>query len=303
MTTITGADQPVFAQSLREFKSKLSPAEQMTFQLTTFEDLQKTILEIQERHASVRKIRNLNRLKSFLEAMKQYGDIIEVFLNTSEFVAFVWGPAKFLLHTASNFVEAFEELLAIYQDIGESLPMFAQYENLFKEKDYMRTALGYIYKDLCSFHQQAYAYFKKSVWRQLFQACWKTFRTRFNPVVEDIRRHKRLIETQASLSHFEEIQRSSTLMEEEFRNIRDAEDLRRLRETSEWLAAADMTETQELKSSSRAEYPQVCQWILREGIFQKWFDLNSDEHHLIWINGIPGAGEYSRRRPPSWTRP
>jgi len=29
--------------------------------------------------------------------MTQFGTVVEVFLNTSEILAFVWGPLKFLL--------------------------------------------------------------------------------------------------------------------------------------------------------------------------------------------------------------
>lgn len=40
---------------------------------------------------------NLTRVSGFLEAMNQFGAVIEVFLNTSEILAFVWGPLNFLL--------------------------------------------------------------------------------------------------------------------------------------------------------------------------------------------------------------
>lgn len=42
-------------------------------------------------------MRNLSRILGFLEAMKQFGAVVEVFLNTSDILAFVWGPLKFLL--------------------------------------------------------------------------------------------------------------------------------------------------------------------------------------------------------------
>lgn len=39
----------------------------------------------------------LHRIHKFLEGMEGLGKIIDVFLNTSGIVAFVWGPIKFLL--------------------------------------------------------------------------------------------------------------------------------------------------------------------------------------------------------------
>jgi hypothetical protein len=40
---------------------------------------------------------NLSRIRSCLEAMDQFGKVIEIFLNVSDAVAFVWGPMKLLL--------------------------------------------------------------------------------------------------------------------------------------------------------------------------------------------------------------
>lgn len=42
----------------------------------------------------------LARIGKFLEGMEGLGKIIDVFLNTSETVAFVWGPIKFLLQVS-----------------------------------------------------------------------------------------------------------------------------------------------------------------------------------------------------------
>jgi hypothetical protein len=40
---------------------------------------------------------HMGRIRSFLEAMEQFGRMIEVFLNVNNFLAFVWGPIKALL--------------------------------------------------------------------------------------------------------------------------------------------------------------------------------------------------------------
>ena len=45
---------------------------------------------------------NLSRIQSFLEAMNQFGKVVEMFLNVSEAVAFIWGPMKFLLLVRVN---------------------------------------------------------------------------------------------------------------------------------------------------------------------------------------------------------
>lgn len=84
------ADTPAFRKAVEDFGLHLALDDQDEFRHTTLEDLQRTILEIQEKHASKRRMKNMTRLRSFLEAMEQYGKVIEVFLNTSEFIAFIW---------------------------------------------------------------------------------------------------------------------------------------------------------------------------------------------------------------------
>ena len=79
-----------FSRALTNFTKSLSKEQSDEFKFSTLEDLQVAIANIQERQASEKKMRNLNRLKSFLEAMEQYGKVIEVFLNTSNFIAFIW---------------------------------------------------------------------------------------------------------------------------------------------------------------------------------------------------------------------
>ena len=114
MESLLSAHAPAFRKALDDFQFSLAQNDRDLFKYTTLADLQRSILEIQSKHASERKMKNMARLNSFLEAMEQYGKVIEVFLNASEFVAFVWvsvyfpmhkdklirvlqGPAKFLL--------------------------------------------------------------------------------------------------------------------------------------------------------------------------------------------------------------
>jgi len=130
------------------------------------------------------------------------------------------------------------------------------------------------------------------VWKQLFRATWKTFRSRFQPFIDDLRRHKNLVETQASIHQFEEIQNMRTLAETEFRQIREGETLKQRNALQDWLAAANVQEDQEIKASVRSEYQGVCSWIQNERKYQAWRDFNSQSNPLLWITGIPGCGKF-----------
>jgi hypothetical protein len=94
--------QDSFREILSGFKKRLTQDELHDFQFATLEDVRLEMARIQDAQASRKEMMNMPRIQSFLEAMDQFGKVIEVFLNTSEFVAFVWGPLKFLLQVSSK---------------------------------------------------------------------------------------------------------------------------------------------------------------------------------------------------------
>jgi len=79
-----------FSRVLADFASSLTEEQQNDFRFSTLQGLQAVINSIQKKQCSERRMQNLTRLRSFLEAMDQYGKVIEVFLNTSAFIAFIW---------------------------------------------------------------------------------------------------------------------------------------------------------------------------------------------------------------------
>lgn len=86
MATPNGA----FRNVLERFKHGLNQDEVEDFQFSTLEDIHKVIGDLQAEQGRKKKMMNFSRIQSFLEAMEQYGRVIEVFLNTTEFLAFVW---------------------------------------------------------------------------------------------------------------------------------------------------------------------------------------------------------------------
>lgn len=68
----------------------LTAAERAEFQFATIDELLTAIENIQEEQAKKRKLRNLMRIRPFLASMEEYGKVIEVFLNASNILAFVW---------------------------------------------------------------------------------------------------------------------------------------------------------------------------------------------------------------------
>ena len=89
-----------FRHALAKFSSGLTPKEIEEFRFTTLEEVHKVVVTIQHQQARRKEMMNLTRIQSFLEAMKSFGEVIEVFLNLSEFIPFIWGPIKFILQVS-----------------------------------------------------------------------------------------------------------------------------------------------------------------------------------------------------------
>jgi len=83
-------DPSAFHKAVNKFQATISRQDYDEMRCTTLQDLQLCILDIQNKHASGRRTRNMTRLKNFLDAMEQYGKVIEVFLNASPVLCFVW---------------------------------------------------------------------------------------------------------------------------------------------------------------------------------------------------------------------
>lgn len=89
-------------QAIGHFRARLKGDQLLDFRNTTYKDLCWQIELIQQKQEARKNMMNLARIRSFLEAMEQFGKVIEVFLNLADMVAFIWGPMKFLLLVGST---------------------------------------------------------------------------------------------------------------------------------------------------------------------------------------------------------
>jgi succinylglutamate desuccinylase len=90
-------NETIFERELKRFKTHLTQSEQNSFTDTTIKDLHSAIAAIQKKQLSNRTNKNVTRLRIFLEAVDSLTKVLDIFVNVNDFVAFVWGPMKFLL--------------------------------------------------------------------------------------------------------------------------------------------------------------------------------------------------------------
>jgi hypothetical protein len=79
-----------FKRVLSRFQNSLSDKLKTEFQCVDAEDVYKATYDIQRQQAKTGTLRDLIRLKPFLDAIEQFGQILEIFTNSSEYISFIW---------------------------------------------------------------------------------------------------------------------------------------------------------------------------------------------------------------------
>lgn len=92
-STINMEPDHVFQKALENFKKDLTVQQRREFAISTLQDVKDEVVKIQNQHGSAKKLRGMSRMSKFLEAMQQLEQVVSVFLNASEFVAFIWVSA------------------------------------------------------------------------------------------------------------------------------------------------------------------------------------------------------------------
>ncbi|XPS76188.1 hypothetical protein M3J09_008244 [Ascochyta lentis] len=296
--------------ALKKFKARLSGPELIDFQNTTVDDLRRDMSRIQAEQDKRRDMVNMRRIQGCIEAMDQFGKVIEVFLNVSEAVAFVWGPMKFLLLTASAFVEHFETLLEAYEKIGDHMPLLSKYEKLFSVDDQLKGALELIYVDILDFHESAVRFFRGKVWNRFFRSAWKNFDTKFGGILKNLDRHKEFVENcaqlaqyqlyqdnivdmrMASSNRFQQYQQDVIEMNVKLDELVAEQHLKKMKAVTQWLAVGQLAqEDHKVHRRIRSTYSNTAHWILSNEHIKHWAEADLPAKPVMWMNGIPGAGK------------
>ena len=90
-----------FSRILDSFKTHLSKEDVDRFKVATFNDLKSAVKDIQTEQAGRKSLRNLNKIRPYLDGLGQYAAVIEVFVNSKpDILAFIWvGCSKYIIVT------------------------------------------------------------------------------------------------------------------------------------------------------------------------------------------------------------
>lgn len=136
----------------------------------------------------------------------------------------------------------------------------------------------------------------------VFDSLWKTFDSRFQAILQSLRKHRDLIDQEASTINIVEARIWRGQQLEQIRQWRaerakdlDKAERERLgaqtREAVVWFGAAQEHEdtlTRLLRACNSAD----DHWALREPMIRSWLEQSRD-NQFVWLQGKPGAGKYS----------
>ncbi|KAK6526015.1 hypothetical protein TWF281_011056 [Arthrobotrys megalospora] len=299
-----------FAKSLEKFRNRLSAEQRQQFSLSSLDDVKLEMQQLQDRLGPEKKLRSFNRIKKFLDGMKQVEQLVQIFLNVHEVVAFVWGPIKLALMVASTRIDTLENLLDAYQEIGEVLHGVGKYDRLFKNYPDIQRILEMYFYDVLEFHHEVLRVFGRPDWRRFLDYAWPTFKSKFEPIVYSLKRHRDLLSDEKLTVVLEEVEESRDAIETmsitllEINNKLDKlkeDTTQKKRERDELIKKQKETVKTKLCPPNYKEDHRLAlkkrtsissgDWVLEDSRFKAWLCGDTAADSVLYLNGIPGSGK------------
>jgi hypothetical protein len=128
--------------------------------ITSIHDVYTFTTQLQNDQSNRQGLRNLRKIAPYLDRLKQYAGVVEVFVQVKpEIMALIWGPIKLLLQMSDNLTQSFDAIVDAMAVIGNNLPLFEAYAMLFEESNRVADVLVLFYKDILDFYEIALNFF------------------------------------------------------------------------------------------------------------------------------------------------
>lgn len=124
---------------------------------------------------------------------------------------------------------------------------------------------------------------------------WSDFNTRFKRTLEELSRHRSLVERRATLVEIRYAQSHRLQVLSELEKLEIAQNQRQYRDVMDWLSPTNVSLDQEAAVDIRNEYPETGSWILKAEAMNLWRRADVPPQPKLWLYGKPGAGMYNPR--------
>ncbi|KAM0239464.1 hypothetical protein ACHAP5_008320 [Fusarium lateritium] len=261
-----------FERSLEQFRRELSDTEKKEMGGANQKSLEATIQKIQSKLGREHGLCRLTRVEALVRAMKHIEELVTIFLNVSEVVAFIWGPIKLALMVATTWGDSIRQVIDVYEEITEALGNLAFFRKLIQSREHLRLVLEDYFSDILRFHRCVLDVFSP-------------------PEVEDSESsaNARFQNLQAGL---EDIRTSLASEELKSKALQDHE-MRTNLETK--------LGVQQFQANLKLEPPEYVlessgNWIFSNPDYYSWETGSPPEGSVLFLNGSPGSGKSTLAR-------
>jgi len=147
-----------FEEAARVFKDNLPnsiPLDEI-LKATSSNDVYDITDKIQEEQRTRGGLRNLPKIRLYLERLEGYTSVISNIIHGSrDVLALLWGPIAFLLQWSRTLGTAYDSIIDVAAEVGQALPDFQAAAAIFDQNTEAKEILVLFLKDLLNFYREA----------------------------------------------------------------------------------------------------------------------------------------------------
>ncbi|KAI5861038.1 hypothetical protein GGS23DRAFT_205824 [Durotheca rogersii] len=283
--------EQIIQRACKRFRDEISIEDAQSIERTVrLDDVKTAIQDVEHELAAKQRLRNLQRLTPFVDAIYRYSQAVEVACNGTPYLPWIWAPVKLIIQGVHEYTHALDKVLMAYGNIGAHMPRFSRYAGAFPEHRDFQQLVAFLFEDIIEFHRRAYSMIRKPEWKMCFSSLWGRFDARFGSLLESIKHNSDLIDREAvSLNIMQMAEsRQRSLKESECREKQwQAEQYRGL---LNWLEAGDNVQELKLDWLASRCCTDTSGWIDKSSRLRSWLQRGRG-NAVLWLQGKPGSGK------------
>ncbi|KAJ6073165.1 NACHT nucleoside triphosphatase [Penicillium canescens] len=256
--------------------------------ITSIHDVYTFTTQLQNDQSNRQGLRNLRKIAPYLDRLKQYAGVVEVFVQVKpEIMALIWGPIKLLLQMSDNLTQSFDAIVDAMAVIGNNLPLFEAYAMLFEESNRVADVLVLFYKDILDFYEIALNFFAAKRWVFIFDSVWPRHKAKINVVVSSIERHCLLMTEEVNLENISGAHRARIADMDRWKRNFEFQERQNFNSVEAYISPKLYDD--DLDRLQRTICERTGRWLKKEQTLKEWFDPRNASTRVVWLQGIPGA--------------
>ncbi|KAH6869113.1 hypothetical protein B0T10DRAFT_313885, partial [Thelonectria olida] len=283
--------QRMIERACDRFRKEISPDDARLIETTvSLDDVKLAICQIERQLAARQRLRDLDSITPFINAIERYSRALDVAANGTPFLPWIWAPLKLVLQAVQDYTHALDSILSAYSSIGLQMPRFTRFAEAFPEDRAFQQLLAFLFEDIMEFHRHVYAMIRKSSWVIFFKSTWGLFDHRFGSLLDSITRISDQIDREAMSI---DIVQSAELRRKEAEASAQRETRWRTQQLDvvlSWLEASDTDQEMKLEWLRSRCYEGTLQWVTKSPKLRGWLQRGRGKQ-VLWLYGKPGSGK------------